>query len=98
MLNSKNPVSLLLYGKPGSGKTEYAKALITQAGLKMTPYKNELEVGGNNEEQDVKALSRLNCYLSLKKDDSILVVDEAETVLQTKAFGLFGMQLSSPQK
>ena len=98
LLKSKNACNILLYGAPGAGKTEYAKALIKQAGLKMTTYKNELEVSSRNDDTSGKALSRLNCYLSLKKADSILVVDEAETVLQTKEFGFFGMQLSSPQK
>ena len=93
LLKSKNACNILLYGAPGAGKTEYAKALIKQSGLKMTSYKNELE---NDDEG--KALSRLNCYLSLKKEDTVLVVDEAEHVLQTKSFGFFGMELSSPQK
>lgn len=99
LLKSGNPCNILLYGASGAGKTEYAKSLIKQSGLKMTSYKNELEVTGINADcADAKALSRLNCYLSLKKDDSVLVVDEAENVLQTKEFGFFGMQLSSPQK
>lgn len=99
LLKSKNACNILLYGAPGAGKTEYAKALIKQAGLKMSSYKNELEVSCKDEDDcDVKALSRLNCYLSLKKDDSVLVVDEAENVLQTKEFSFFGISLSSSQK
>ena len=98
LLKSKNACNILLYGAPGSGKTEYAKALIKQAGLKMTSYKNELEVENTKGDVEGKALSRLNCYLSLKKEDSVLVVDEAENVLQTKSFGFFGMELSSSQK
>lgn len=97
LLKSKNACNILLYGAPGAGKTEYAKALIKQAGLKMTTYKNELEVSVEDD-ADVKALSRLNCYLSLKKEDSVLVVDEAENVLQTREFSFFGMSLSSSQK
>ena len=100
LLKSNNPCNILLLGAPGAGKTEYAKALIRQAGLKMTSYKNELEVSGKKDDDDVevKALSRLNCYLSLKKEDSVLVVDEAENVLKTKEFSFFGMKLSSSQK
>ena len=97
LLKSKNACNILLYGAPGAGKTEYAKALIKQAGLKMTIYKNELEVSVEDD-ADAKALSRLNCYLSLKKEDSVLVVDEAENVLQTREFSFFGMSLSSSQK
>ncbi len=97
LLKSKNACNILLYGAPGAGKSEYAKALIKQAGLKMTTYKNELEVSGEDD-ADAKALSRLNCYLSLKKEDSVLVVDEAENVLQTREFSFFGMSLSSSQK
>lgn len=99
LLKSKNSCNILLCGAPGSGKTEYAKSLVKQSGLKMVSYKNELEVGEkNNDDVVVKALSRLNCYLSLKKDDSILVIDEAENILQTKEFSLFGTHLSSSQK
>ena len=97
LLKSKNACNILLYGAPGAGKTEYAKALIKQAGLKMTTYKNELEVS-DKDDADAKALSRLNCYLSLKKEDTVLVVDEAENVLQTREFSFFGMSLSSSQK
>ena len=97
LLKSKNACNILLYGAPGAGKTEYAKALIKQAGLTMTTYKNELEVS-DKDDADAKALSRLNCYLSLKKGDSVLVVDEAENVLQTREFSFFGMSLSSSQK
>lgn len=100
LLKSDNPCNILLYGASGAGKTEYAKALIKQSGRKMTSYKNELEVSHKDEDDDTdaKAISRLNCYLSLKKDDSVLVVDEAENVLKTREFSFFGMQLSSSQK
>lgn len=99
LLKSPNPVNLLVYGAPGAGKTEFVKALIKQAGLKTVTYKNELEISGDEKEDgEIKALRRLNCYLSMKKSDSVLVVDEAENVLQTKEFGFFGMQFSSPMK
>jgi SpoVK/Ycf46/Vps4 family AAA+-type ATPase len=91
----KKPIVVNLTGAPGAGKTEYAKSLIKKAGQKMSIYNNELEIDNENSK---KALPRLNCYLSLKKDDSVLVVDEAETILQTKEFGFFGMELSSSQK
>lgn len=88
LLKSKNACNILLYGAPGSGKTEYAKMLVEQSGLRMSTYKNELEVCEKSD-SETRAISRLNCYLSLKKDDSVLVVDEAENVLQTRDFNFF---------
>lgn len=94
-LKNKKGCNILLYGAPGSGKTEYAKALIKASGLKMMVYRNELETDEAN--LGDKALRRLNCYLSIKKDDSVLIVDEAETVLQTSWKSFFGAE-SSHQK
>ena len=95
-LKSPNPCNILLYGAPGAGKTEYAKSLIKVAGLEMNSYKNEMEYE-NSDSVSATAISRLNCYLSLKRDDSILVVDEAESVLKTTG-SLFGKKCSLPQK
>ena len=95
-LKSSNPCNILLYGAPGAGKTEYAKSLIKVAGLEMNSYKNEMEYE-NSDSVSATAISRLNCYLSLKRDDSILVVDEAESVLKTTG-NFMGMKFSLPQK
>lgn len=98
LLRSEGSCNILLYGAPGSGKTEFAKALIKESGLKMISYKNEIEIKAKDTDGDEKGLSRLNCYLSLKKEDSILMVDEAETVLKTTGYSLFGGSYSLPQK
>ena len=76
--------SILLYGKPGSGKTEYAKTLVKECNCKAMIFKNEAELQGEG-----KALFRLNCYLSMKGKDTILIIDEADKILQTKDMNSF---------
>lgn len=91
LLQAETPVSLLLYGAPGSGKTEYAKALVKSAGMKALVFKNESEVMS----KDI-ALSRLNCLLSLNRKDTVLIVDEADSLLSTSRMSFFG-SLDSPK-
>ena len=94
-LKSDCASNILLYGNPGSGKTEFAKTLAAQSGLKLFIFKNEME--NNNDSEKENTLYRLNCLLSIKKSDSIIVVDEAENILQSKS-SFFGMQFTSPKK
>ena len=81
-LNSDCASNILLYGNPGSGKTEFAKTLAAQSGLKLFIFKNEME---NNDNEKENTLYRLNCLLSIHKNDSVIVVDEAENILQSKS-------------
>ena len=83
-LNGDMKSSVLLYGKPGSGKTEYAKALVKESKQRAMIFKNETELYGEN-----KALFRLNCYLSMKGKDTILIIDEADKILQTRDINSF---------
>ncbi|MBO4318987.1 MAG: ATP-binding protein [Treponema sp.] len=88
LLKGKNPVSILFYGKPGSGKTELAKALCRDIGKNVYIFKNEAEENDN-------ILGRLVCLLSMEREDSILIVDEADTLLKTLDYSFFG---KSPSK
>lgn len=83
LLNNEGSTNILLYGAPGSGKTEYARSLVKSSGHKPLIFKNELEVDERNGGTSSKALSRLNCLLSLQKEDSVIIVDEAESILST---------------
>lgn len=85
LLNGKNPVSILFYGKPGSGKTEYAKTLAGLTGKKVYIFKNETETSNR-----INAIGRLVCLLSMERPDSILIVDEADSLLKTLDFTFFG--------
>ena len=93
LLKGKNPVSILFYGKPGAGKTELAKAIGKETGQKVYIFKNEKEVNGNR-----NILGRLACLLSMEWKDSVLVVDEADTLLKTVERGFFGMVMPTAAK
>lgn len=85
LLKAENPVSLLFYGKPGSGKTELAKSLCKETNKKVFIFKNEEEANNRG-----NILGRLVCLLSMERPDSILVVDEADTLIKTMEFSFFG--------
>lgn len=95
MLQSTEPVSLLLYGKPGSGKTEFAKSLAFASGQKVFLFKNEREISRNNENN---VLCRLNCLLSFAQKEAVVIVDEADTILQTRDSSFLGLHLPSTKK
>ena len=94
MLTGRENISILLYGKAGSGKTEYAKSLVKASGLKPLIFKNEAELSTSNE----NVFCRINLLLSITHPDSVLIIDEAETMLETSALGIFGMPVASPKK
>ena len=85
LLKGKNPVSILFYGKPGSGKTELAKAVCKDTGKKVFIFKNEAETNDRS-----SVLGRLVCLLSMDRQDSILIVDEADSLIKTLDFTFFG--------
>ncbi|MBQ0167993.1 MAG: AAA family ATPase [Treponema sp.] len=87
LLNGKNPVSILFYGKPGSGKTELAKTIAAKTDKKVFIFKNEMETCTRN-----NILGRLVCLLSMERPDSIIIVDEADSLLKTLDFSFFGTE------
>lgn len=92
LLNGKKPVSLLFYGKPGSGKTELAKSLCRQTKKNIYIFKNEAE---NHFRGQSSVLGRLVCLLSMERPDSIILVDEADSILKTIQFTFFGIEPSA---
>lgn len=91
LLNGKKPVSLLFYGKPGSGKTELAKSLCKETKKNIYIFKNEAE---KNNFRGPSVLGKLVCLLSMERPDSIIVVDEADSLLKTVQFSFFGFEPS----
>lgn len=85
LLDSENPVSLLLYGAPGAGKTEYAKALVAACGKKAKIFRNE-----NEAVKPADCLKKIYVLLTETNDDSVLIVDEADGILQSRNMDFFG--------
>ena len=86
LLNGKKPVSILFYGKPGSGKTELAKSICKMTGKKIYIFKNETESDSRS-----NMLGKLVCLLSMERTDSVIIVDEADSILKTVEMGFFGV-------
>ncbi len=83
------PANLLLYGKPGAGKTEFARALCAKAGLKAYFIKH------TNDKSDRRmALTAAQCCSSEK--NSVIIIDEADRILNTS--GWFFRDSNSPDK
>ena len=78
--------NILLYGKEGSGKTQFALAASAAAGKKLYAYRQE----GNSDRRGTDDIFRLACVTaSLDGSDSVLLIDEAEDLLSTGTCGLF---------
>ncbi len=76
LLTQDNPVNILLYGAPGTGKTEFAKSLARSCGLEAWLL-GEGEMGGAKERKTALVAT----MASLDAQKEILIVDEADTLL-----------------
>lgn len=91
ILASPQPCNILFYGIAGTGKTEFARSLVSSLNKKIIFLKyGESEIrnrfsNSNIEVERIKALSFINKLLTTS--DGILIVDEADFLLNTKKEG-----------
>lgn len=75
LLSGSRPVQILLYGREGTGKTEFARALGAAAGKKVYSFIRSEDSRRDN-------LTRLSLTLgALSSTDTIIIIDEAESIL-----------------
>ncbi len=88
-------VNILLYGSPGTGKTELARLLAKRRKTSLFEVKTEDKDG-----DPIRSTNRLEgyrfCQQMLARDrKSIILFDEVEDVFPARAFSLFGMEMKS---
>lgn len=82
LAQKKSGVNVLLYGAPGTGKTEFAKLIAQSVGAKLHKVKTSDEDG-----EATDGTQRLNSYLLaqqfLEPSENILLYDEVEDILSS---------------
>ena len=92
MLKSSEPRHILLYGEPGSGKSEFAKALAKKLRKDIFIPKRE------NKNAELTHTSIKATIYSAWRSKSIALIDEADEFLETKSFGMFGGSVNNERK
>lgn len=78
--------SILLYGAPGAGKTEFSRTIADACGL--TPYFVSQANDDGKESLEFRKSALVAAQNLLKKENCLLVIDECDPIINTKA-GLF---------
>jgi len=88
-------VNILMYGTPGTGKTELARLIAKELKLNLFEVKTE-----NDDGDAIKSSNRLSSYrlsqqLLSQDESSLILFDEVEDVFPARSFSFFGMEISS---
>jgi SpoVK/Ycf46/Vps4 family AAA+-type ATPase/transcription termination factor NusB len=87
LLQSRKPCNILLYGTPGTGKTQFARSIAAHTHRKVfvLTYTNGRE--STRHESISSRLMAITIAMKIaEKNDAILIIDEADTILNTQSF------------
>jgi replication-associated recombination protein RarA len=80
MLSAPRPCNILLYGEPGTGKSEFSKAIVASCGKKAYFLNLPLaERGAVDRRFALQLVTR-----TIDPEHEILIIDEADSILNTK--------------
>ena len=93
--NEEKGVNILMYGTPGTGKTELVKVLAEKLDLNLFEVKTEDHNGDAVKSSQRLSSYRLSQQLLAQDKESLLLFDEVEDVFPSRAFSFFGMEVKS---
>ena len=92
-------VNILIWGEPGTGKTEFCKSLAAQLGLRLYPAGETDDEGGAPSRQERLNYYRLAQSLLRFSHDTLLLFDEMDDLFEGSALArLFGGKVTAPSK
>jgi hypothetical protein len=94
----KPGVNILLWGEPGTGKTELARALSGSCGVQALEVASLDADGDPPPETDRMAQYRLGQYMFGRSGGSIFIFDEVESILCDVNFAIFARTISSAKR
>ncbi len=88
-------VNILLWGSPGTGKTEFCKTLASELGVRLFSVGERGEAGEEPDRKERMALYRLSQNLLRYQPDTLLMFDEMDDLFAGSALArLFGIPAS----
>ena len=101
--NQNKGMNILLYGEPGTGKTSFAKSLARELGLKLWGISQSSVQEFNSRYREISDSSPdfrfaalQVCDNQLVKENSMILIDEADEMLRGDMGGLFSFFSSMP--
>ncbi|MCX8125355.1 MAG: AAA family ATPase [Spirochaetes bacterium] len=91
LLQSKKPCNILLYGKPGTGKTQFARSIVAYSNRKLFFLSTIIRNDTSKMESLSMRLMAITIALKIaEKNDAVLIIDEADSILNTESYFGFG--------